>query len=153
MRISTAARHALLFKQVSFCARTRDIREPVLRAAALRTMLAMAMPLPAHADHLKLVFPLTWAVTQIAWSIIDGAAILKHGSRDGKTNYDWAMQTLIHGVEFLCKCHYKDDAFVIQVLCPQSTFAQHLLNASAIIADVVFSRIALRSPVCLAYPH
>ena len=122
--------------------------KPVLCTVAAHTTLALATPLPAHADHLKLVFPLTWAVTQIAWSIIDGAAIFKHGSRDGKTNYDWAMQTLIHGVEFLRKCHHKDDAFVAQVLCPLSSSAQHILHVSAMSADAVFLRIALHSHVC-----
>jgi hypothetical protein len=69
------------------------------------------------ADHLKLMFPMCWSVVQIAWAMIDGIDILKRGTFDGKSNYAWALQTLIHGVNFLLKCHYKDDAFVIQVRC------------------------------------
>jgi hypothetical protein len=68
-----------------------------------------------HADHLKLMFPMCWSVVQIAWAMIDGLEILKGGTFDGKSNYAWALQTLIHGVNFLLRCHYKDDAFVIQV--------------------------------------
>ena len=68
-----------------------------------------------HADHLKLIFPMCWAVTNLAWSLIDGADVLKATKYDGKSNYEWALATLLHGVDFLLKCHIKDDAFVIQV--------------------------------------
>ena len=67
------------------------------------------------ADHLKLTFPMSWAVTQIAWSVIDGRELLKHGTYDGRNNYVWALQTLLHGVDYLLRCHVADDALVVQV--------------------------------------
>jgi hypothetical protein len=55
-----------------------------------------------------------WAVANIAWSMVDGGALLKHTEYDGRSNYEWALQTLLQGVHFLIKCHVREDAFVIQ---------------------------------------
>lgn len=69
----------------------------------------------AFADHLKLVFPMCWSVTQVAWSMISGETLLKDGRFDGHSNWHWAVQTLTHGLDFLAKCHVKPDTFVVQV--------------------------------------
>lgn len=61
------------------------------------------------------MFPMCWTVAQIAWAMIDGADVLKAATYGGKSNYAWAMQTLVHGVDFLMRCHYRDDSFVVQV--------------------------------------
>lgn len=71
--------------------------------------------LEPHADHLKLMFPLCWTMVQIAWSMHSGAAVLKNGTFDSQTNWHWSMQTLLHGLEFLFKCHLKPGVFVAQV--------------------------------------
>lgn len=69
------------------------------------------------ADHLKLVFPLCWVVAQIAWAMHAGDAELKKGRFEDQTNWQWALQTLLHGIEFLLKCHVKPGVFVAQVRC------------------------------------
>ena len=76
-----------------------------------------AAQLGCRADHLKLMFPFFWAVTQLAWAMLDGKDILQSGKFGGgpQSNWDWALQTLLFGVEFLLRCHSKDDALVIQV--------------------------------------
>jgi hypothetical protein len=81
----------------------------------LPRLAAPWLAMGVHADHLKLIFPMCWAVAQIAWAMVDGEDVLRSGIYDGKTNQAWALQTLLHGVEFLLKCHVKADAFVIQV--------------------------------------
>jgi hypothetical protein len=55
-----------------------------------------------------------WAITQIAWSIIDGKAQLQRSAFEGKSNWDWAIKTLRFGVEYLLACHIKHEAFVVQ---------------------------------------
>ena len=61
------------------------------------------------------MFPMCWAIAQIAWSMVDGANVLSGGTFDGKSNHAWPLQALLHGVNFLFKCHVKSNAFVIQV--------------------------------------
>ena len=100
-----------MLDDAQFCARVRPMH-------ATQRGLSDGLQQPTlriRADHLKLIFPMCWAVTQIAWAIIDGSAVLRKGSYDGKSNLDWALQTLIHGASYLLQCHIKDDAFVIQV--------------------------------------
>ena len=69
------------------------------------------------ADHLKLVFPMFWTVTQLAWTMVDGEDVLRSAMRGGgkSNNWDWAMQTLLHGVDFILRCHVAPDALVVQV--------------------------------------
>jgi hypothetical protein len=101
-------------------------------------------------DHLKLMFPMCWAVTQIAlfvWCVflcvfflfafacfvvfvftvcfsvfffLDGQEQLWRNTFEGKSNLEWAMKMLRFGVEYLLACHIKDDAFVVQVHLPCS---------------------------------
>ena len=86
-------------------------------------------------------------MTQVASSIINGAAFLIRGLYDGKNKYDWAMQTLIHGVEFLRKVplqrrRVRDPGAVLVVKSAQRT-----VHVSAMSADAVCLRIALHSHV------
>lgn len=78
-------------------------------------MLLVANATRPPADHLKLVFPLCWSMVQIAWSMHSGEAVLKKGTFDKQTNWQWSLQTLLHGLDFLFKCHLKPDSFVAQV--------------------------------------
>eukprot|EP00892_Ulva_mutabilis_P003515 jgi/Ulvmu1/1535/UM011_0265.1 len=66
-------------------------------------------------DHLKLIFPLAWAVTQVAWAMHTGVETMKAGSFDNHTNWHWGTQTLLHGLEYLMKCHVDTATFVVQV--------------------------------------
>lgn len=54
-------------------------------------------------------------MTNIAWAMLDGKDLLQAGSFDGKTNWEWAMQTLEYGMEFLLKCKFENGQFVTQV--------------------------------------
>jgi hypothetical protein len=64
---------------------------------------------------MKLVFPMSWSVAQLAWSMVDGEDMLKRGTFDGKSNWHWAMRTLEHGLSFLFRCHLTFGSFVAQV--------------------------------------
>jgi hypothetical protein len=61
------------------------------------------------------MFPMCWTVAQIAWAMIDGKQMLKAGKFDGKTNWEWAVQTLEHALDFMFRCHLKPGSFVAQV--------------------------------------
>jgi hypothetical protein len=54
-------------------------------------------------------------MVQIAWAMHSGEALLKKGTFDGQTNWQWSLQTLLHGLEFLFKCHVGPGVFVAQV--------------------------------------
>lgn len=54
-------------------------------------------------------------MVQIAWAMQSGDVLLKKGTFDGQTNWQWSLQTLLHGLEFLFKCHLKPAVFVAQV--------------------------------------
>lgn len=68
-----------------------------------------------HADHLKLVFPLAWSVTNMAWAMRDGRRLLTHTHFGGSSNWEWGMQTLQYGVDFLLACDFGNGEFVAQV--------------------------------------
>jgi hypothetical protein len=68
-----------------------------------------------HADHLKLVFPMGWTVSTLAWGIIDGADLLRAQTFDGDNNLRWAISTLEYGLKFLLDCSYDGGEFVAQV--------------------------------------
>ena len=68
-----------------------------------------------HADHLKLMFPMGWTVATMAWGIIDGQEYLASQRFDGKSNLQWALQTLEYGLEFLLDCSFDSGEFVAQV--------------------------------------
>jgi Glycosyl hydrolase family 9 len=107
----------------------RSWRGPHARArcgACTSTNSARAL-LPA-ADHLKLMFPYCWAVSQVAWAMVDGTWWLQNRRFRGGSNWDWAVQTLLHGVDFLRRCHFKADEFVLQARPPELHFT---LSAAA----------------------
>ena len=54
-------------------------------------------------------------MVQIAWAMHAGEDVLKKGTFDKQTNWQWSLQTLLHGLEFLFKCHLKPAVFVAQV--------------------------------------
>lgn len=45
---------------------------------------------------------------------------MKAGTFEGQTNWHWAIQTLVHGVEFLLKCHVAEASFVVQACSSDS---------------------------------
>jgi hypothetical protein len=71
----------------------------------------------ASADHLKLMFPMSWAIANMAWAMEDGKSMLKNARFQGRSNWDWGKQSLQHGLSFLLKCHIRSNEFVVQV-CP-----------------------------------
>jgi hypothetical protein len=96
------------------------------------------------ADHLKLMFPMCWAVTEIAWAMIDGEQLLRRDIFEGKSNWDWAERTLRFGVEYLLACHIKDDAFVVQarhrvLLCTNSRSRSQLGSATSTCCQLLHS--------------
>lgn len=68
-----------------------------------------------HADHLKLMFPMGWTLSTMAWGIIDGKEMLKKQQFDGASNLKWAVGTLEYGLEFLLDCSFDNGEFVAQV--------------------------------------
>ena len=62
-----------------------------------------------------LLFPLCWTITQLSWAMIDGANVLKRGQFDGQSNWEWAMRTLLHGVDYILRCHVEPDKLVVIV--------------------------------------
>lgn len=76
-----------------------------------------------HADHLKLMFPMGWTISTMAWSIIDGKDMLQSQKFDGSTNLKWAIQTLEYGLSFLLDCAFDDGEFVAQVRPLQTSAA------------------------------
>ena len=93
------------------------------------------------ADHLKLMFPLFWSVMNIAWGMADGAYWLRNANFQKESNYTWAMQTLLHGLDFMQRCHYARDKLVIQV-CSRSR-----LNGSCCAGALIAAPIMTCSPV------
>ena len=78
-----------------------------------------------YAGHLKLMFPMAWAITNMAWAMIDGRTMLETATYHDETNWDWAAQTLEYGAEFLLKCSFDNGEFVVQVCLqykPRRTF-------------------------------
>ena len=71
------------------------------------------------ADHLKLVFPMAWSVTSMAWAMRDGRRLLTHTHFDGSSNWEWGMQTLEYGVNFLLNCDFGNGEFLAQVRTSQ----------------------------------
>lgn len=71
--------------------------------------------LQLSADHLKLMFPMGWTITTIAWSIIDGQELLSSQQYESKSNLQWAIETLEYGLEFLLDCSLDNGDFVFQV--------------------------------------
>ena len=51
----------------------------------------------------------------MAWSIIDGQELLSSQQYDGKSNLQWAIETLEYGLEFLLDCSLDNGDFVFQV--------------------------------------
>ena len=78
-----------------------------------------------HADHLKLMFPMGWTLSTMAWGIIDGKEMLKKQQFDGASNLKWAVGTLEYGLEFLLDCYFENGEFVAQVRQPQRLSASH----------------------------
>lgn len=66
-------------------------------------------------DHLKLVFPLAWSATQVAWAMHSAPHVLEMGMFEGHSNWQWALQTLRHGLDFLLRCTAEPDTVVVQV--------------------------------------
>lgn len=69
----------------------------------------------AFADHLKLIYPMCWAVTHMAWSMAEGKRLLKETSFDGQSNWDAAVRNHAHALDFLFRCHLNLGEFVCQV--------------------------------------
>ena len=69
------------------------------------------------ADHLKLIFPLCWALSQLAWAIVDGSPVLRNSAFQGSSNFNWAQKTLQFGLDFLMRCHLANETLVVQVCC------------------------------------
>jgi hypothetical protein len=90
----------------------------------------------SHADHLKLMFPMAWTITTLAWSIIDGQDMLQTTRYDGRSNHEWAMQTLQYGAEFLLKCSFADGEFVIQVRLETTSATQMPVHTGAVVMSV-----------------
>jgi hypothetical protein len=67
------------------------------------------------ADHLKLMFPMSWTVSHIAWSMAEGKSMLKGARWDGRSNWDAAVHSLDHALDFLFRCYIKPGEFVAQV--------------------------------------
>jgi hypothetical protein len=68
-----------------------------------------------HADHLKLMFPMAWTISTMAWTILDGHQLLQTQQFDGSSNLQWAIKSLEHGLSFLLECAYDNGEFVYQV--------------------------------------
>ena len=61
------------------------------------------------------MFPMAWTVANMAWAMVDGKEMLQDTYYDDKTNWEWAVQTLEYGAEFLLDCSFGDGEFVVQV--------------------------------------
>lgn len=61
------------------------------------------------------MFPMGWTVATMAWSIIDGQEYMASQQYDGKSNLQWAVQTLEYGLRFLLDCSFGNGEFVAQV--------------------------------------
>lgn len=70
------------------------------------------------ADHLKLMFPMCWTVSHMAWAMAEGKRMLKSAEYDGVSNWDAACHSLEHALEFLLNCYISPGEFVAQVLSP-----------------------------------
>ncbi|NJR43054.1 MAG: hypothetical protein HC767_10750 [Akkermansiaceae bacterium] len=64
---------------------------------------------------MKLVFPMGWTISNIAWAMVDGKQVLQKGRFDNNDNWHWARKTLEHGLDFLLACSFDDGEFVAQV--------------------------------------
>lgn len=72
-----------------------------------------------------------WTISTMAWSIIDGQQWLTNQQYDGKSNLQWAIQTLEYGLEFLLDCSFENGEFVAQV-CLKSPFSQSLQRTPSV---------------------
>lgn len=61
------------------------------------------------------MFPFNWTVLNIAWGMVDGRGVLKGTHYDDWSNWDWAMNTLLYGADYILRCLLAVDAFVTQV--------------------------------------
>ena len=61
------------------------------------------------------MFPMAWTIANMAWAMIDGETMLKTSTYDDQSNWEWAVQTLEYGAEFLLRCSFDDGEFVVQV--------------------------------------
>ena len=88
-----------------------------------------------HADHLKLMFPMGWTVSTMAWGILDGYQLLSKQTYDGQTNLAWALETLEYGLQFLLDCSYENGEFVAQVrhLAYLSTFSSFCVTSTLLL--------------------
>lgn len=50
-----------------------------------------------------------------------GVSVMQEGTFEGQTNWHWAVQTLVQGIEFLLKCHVDDASFVVQASSQSTT--------------------------------
>jgi Glycosyl hydrolase family 9 len=75
-----------------------------------------------HADHLKLMFPMAWTLSTMAWTILDGRELLQQQQFDGRNNLQWGVKTLEYGLSFLLDCAFDDGEFVYQVRQPPYYF-------------------------------
>lgn len=63
-----------------------------------------------HADHLKLLFPNTFALTNIAWAATEGKGMIAAGGNTALVN-----DVLDRFADFLMRCHLGPGKFVASV--------------------------------------